>query len=563
MAGQNPGDVEYGMFWHFGTNNPGDVEYGLFWFIGEEEAPPPPPFERVGKEVLNVKIPRDKYWITDYPNLNPNADGQIIPDLFGEKKNITPVCIDTVALKYKIANCDIRAIFSIDKIRDGVRVLVSGVDYELDLPNGEFTIKGTPKLQPNTTYYYVLEGDWVINGTDRIQFYGWNNAYADGNAFEIDGGGVWTPITNDMTFVVYGKNTIDGEEEEKVWFTEGASYAPVKLRDHADRTKIAMSFKTPNDGQSFYVTKIIGGGNKNAGFPGGTVYMTLYSDQGITQVGLKSNAHTHFTEANNNIRFNFPQRGNISELLVDAKGYVNVDTSLMNNGSDILKYILNYRIGVSDSALDLAAFASYKTARTQPLSIYMDSEIMFNQFIETLEATHFFKFMPTLESKFAPLYYVAGEPGGTPHLQKEDFLPGFSCSRLLESVKQKYQILYGRNPTTNEYLTREVESDIAKFFYRNEETLQVSTYLKDAADAVGLANSYKALLEYPGRWAHFPARNYGLDQIPTEKVKITRARGDNSGGSFDAVLFRIMKLNKAISDGVMTFDTQLDTQTYE
>lgn len=36
MAGQNPGDVEYGTFWHFGANSPGDAEYGTFWHIGGE-----------------------------------------------------------------------------------------------------------------------------------------------------------------------------------------------------------------------------------------------------------------------------------------------------------------------------------------------------------------------------------------------------------------------------------------------------------------------------------------------------------------------------------------------
>ena len=507
-------------------------------------------------------IPRHKYWIADYPNLDPNADGRIIPDFFGQKTNITPVCVDMTTLRYKLANCDIRAIFSIDEIRAGINVLVPGVDYTSDLPNGEFTIKGTPKLQPNTTYYFVLEGDWAINGTDRIQFYGWNNAYPDGNAFEIDGGGVWTPLTNDIIFVIFGKNSMAGTEETKVSFTTDATYAPVKLRDHVDRTKIAMSFKTPDDGQSFYITKIIPGGNRNAGFPGGTVYMTIYSDQGITQVGIKSNPHTHFSEANNNIRFNFMQRGDISEILVDAKGYVNADTTLMDNGADILQFIVNNRLNMADSTLDLAAFAAFKAAHTEPIAIYMDRETQFNQFIEKLEATQLFKFLPGLDGKHAPIYYAAGEPGGTPHLQEEDFLPGFSCERRLSSVKQKFQVLYGRNPKTNEYLIKEVESDIAKFFYRNEETLRISTYLKDPVDATALLNSYKALLEYPERWAHFPVRNYGLNQIPSEKVKITRARGDNSGGSFDAVLFRIMKLQKAISDGIVTFDTQLDSQTY-
>ena len=34
MAAQNPGDCEYGNFWHVGTNNPADCEYGNFWHIG-------------------------------------------------------------------------------------------------------------------------------------------------------------------------------------------------------------------------------------------------------------------------------------------------------------------------------------------------------------------------------------------------------------------------------------------------------------------------------------------------------------------------------------------------
>lgn len=521
--------------------------------------------------MINIMIPRDKYWkdAGHYPNLDSKANGRIIPDLFGEKTNITPVCVDTTTLRYKIANCDIRAIFSIDEVRANNRVLTVIDDYTENLADGEITLKGTPKLEPNTSYYFAIEGDWVINGADWVQFYGWDAAYADGNAYEIDGGDVWSALTEDLTFVIYGKNTIGSTEEQKVWFQYDTTFAPVKLMDHADRTKIAMKFKTVNDGQSFFVTKIIVGGKKNAAFPAGKeMYMTLYSDLGITQVGIKSTARScdFVATTNNNIRFSFPQIEAISEILVDAKGYVDDGlVNLMDNGSDILKFIINHRLNMADATLDLAAFAAFKVAHAEPIAIYMDREIQFNQFLEKLEATLLFKFLPKLrpplDGKHAPIHYVAA-PGEAPHIQEEDFLPGFSCERRLSSVKQKFQVLYGRDPTTNEYLVKEVESDIAKFFYRNEETLRISTYLKDAADATNLLNSYKALLEYPERWAHFPVRNYGLDQIPTEKAKLTRARGDNTGGSFAAVLFRIMRLEKAISDGVVTFDAQLDSQTY-
>lgn len=34
MAGQNPGNCEYGSFWHVGENNPADFEFGYFVHIG-------------------------------------------------------------------------------------------------------------------------------------------------------------------------------------------------------------------------------------------------------------------------------------------------------------------------------------------------------------------------------------------------------------------------------------------------------------------------------------------------------------------------------------------------
>jgi hypothetical protein len=39
MPAQNPGDCEYGNFWHAGDNNPGDCEWGVFWHIGGAAAP--------------------------------------------------------------------------------------------------------------------------------------------------------------------------------------------------------------------------------------------------------------------------------------------------------------------------------------------------------------------------------------------------------------------------------------------------------------------------------------------------------------------------------------------
>ena len=108
--GKDIGDFEYGRIPYAGDYL-GDFEFGRIPAIGygyRSDFVPPE-----GAEVINLIIPRKRYNKTDYPNLEDRADGMVIPDIYGEVHNITPVCVDTSALTYKIAN---REITSIDEV---------------------------------------------------------------------------------------------------------------------------------------------------------------------------------------------------------------------------------------------------------------------------------------------------------------------------------------------------------------------------------------------------------------------------------------------------------------
>lgn len=515
--------------------------------------------------MLDIKIPKFKYNKTDYPNLEDRAVDMIIPERYGVKTNITPVLIDTTTLTYKLARREIKAI---DAIVIPTASLVLGVDYTEDLPTAQFTLKGTPYLAPNTTYYLVFEGDWVINGADWLEFYGFDNAYADGNAYEITDGGVWNALITDITFRLFGKETLNGAEsmmlEQEA--RPGDGWQEVKLRDHVDRTKIAMRFKTLDNGVSFFVTKIYPRILKTVGFPDGkTRRITIYSDEGVTAMGIPTNLETcdYIGTNNNTIPYFFPEREapDPTELLVDIQGYKDGDGNLMENGSDILDDILLNVAGIPSSYLNAAAFAALKAARTQALNPQLDSEITVGNFIEKLERGQLFKFMPTLAGDFAPVVYAAGEPAGTPHLRDEDFIT-FKSWRDLGSVKRRYLIGYDQDATNQIYQEEEAISTIAEYIYQNKETLKVETYLKDLADAAQLATDYKGLLEYPQREIEFTVKAYLFDKIPTDKVKITRVRGDNANGVFNAVLFRIFKLVKQQETGTVICRAVLDTQTY-
>lgn len=591
--------------------------------------------------MLNTRIPIEKYSLTPYPYLAPDAENRVIPDLFGEKHNIVPVCIDTTTLTYKIANAKNdsvidKGIEAIDKVTVDGEELVEGIGYTINLGNAELTLTGTAKLAANTKYNFVIEGDYAISAVDYISTRKLTTpTYAGGIAKLVDNDGNWTDLAEDILFRLYGKDTLESGETIRTESIPPARY--FELRDEVAHTKLAQSFTTPA-GEAFYVSRVwivI----RRYGTPSGNMWITIYSDDvaiaafsdysgtvagtvkittgaahgfstddtvligdttnyngsytmtridatnfyithawdgddatGIVkqQIGEKSDNLAVDAMKSTGLRgrsFFFPQHGadsgadDVSEVLVDAKGYINSDDLYMVKGADILEFVLKHRLNVADANINAAAFTDFAAARTQPLSIYLDSEGRFGSFVGKLEASLLFKFAHNLAREIAPVYYVAGEAGAS-HLRDED-LSNFTSERIL-NVKQKIQVLYNRNPLLNEFLIKETESDIAEFIYKNEETLQVETFLFAAADALALAVYYSELYEKPRHWIRFTTSSAGWDLIPAEnKVKITRTRGDYINGTFDGVLFRIMKITKSISASAVTIRALLDTQTYE
>lgn len=97
-----------------------------------------------------ISIPPDHYDETTYPNIDPDSVGVPIPILFGEKHNISPVCIDTVNHKYKISathfngGADVFELESIDAVYlKGIGLSVT-THYTADLHNGEITLTFDP-----------------------------------------------------------------------------------------------------------------------------------------------------------------------------------------------------------------------------------------------------------------------------------------------------------------------------------------------------------------------------------------------------------------------------------
>jgi len=525
--------------------------------------------------MFKINIPRKKYWVSDYANLENGAEGAVIPLAWGDIHEITPVCIDTAAGKWKLM---LREIKAIDAVRADKDSLVSGADFTPDLVNAEFTLPMTPFLAPNTTYYFVIEADYAIDGVNYIGFSQANDFYADGQRFNINGAGVWDGTTGkDLFFEVFGKASMDSAEYKAV---ENWSYPTwpgdwnrgAYLKQAAANTRIAQSFKTGSEG--FYITKIRLNYWKY-GAPTGNIMLSILSAYNPAEVQLGSKSQATAISAEEDMRPAWKQRAEVSELRVDIEGRKTGGGSSMTNVADILEDVLTSTredggLEIPAGDLDAAAFAALKLARTELLAIYLNSEITFGEFVAKLEAGQLFKFLVGLDGKYTVKYYASGEPTGTPHLRDEDFI-SFKMSRDWQSVVQKVQVKFGQNPSTQEWQVREESSNIALWLYKKENTLVVETYHSVAANATQLAKDYlgtdlsstrRQHLQYPPRYLEAEVSSaYGLDQIPADKIKVTRARADYTGGSMSAVLFRILSLEKR-ANGTCKIFAVLDSQTY-
>jgi len=538
--------------------------------------------------MLNIKLPKTRYkWAAgvapNYPNLEERADGAPIPIAYGDLHDVIPVCIDTVDHVYKIAD---RAIHSIDEVRTDTETLDPG-DYTPDLAVAEFTLdKETPFLESGTTYYFVLDADCPVDPAKHLHLKRYDAAvcgYGDGSIWTFDSGtNTWTADgAHDLRFWVWGRETLDGPETIQVNNSRGIwPNETQEFKDTVATAQLGQSFKT--GATAFYCTRIQvwyikapSGGVWTAGH----IRVSIASALGppLVQIGSSSLDASADNYADPLL---FPLRGDVSSnLLCDIEGTKKtigaappaVGATIID-GANFLEDMVVNQLGKSLSILNAAALANFKAKRQQEIAVYIDRDMTFEEIVGKLEASLLFKLVPLHNETYAPTVYEDDDSTSPirPHFFDEHFL-SFSMRHDFSAIKNIIKIKYNENPNNNEFKVSEAHSDIAKFVYGMEETLEVETYLSaylsggvsDGTDADDLAESYLSMYETPPLEITFEVRGYGLDLIPgRDKVRITRTRAAYAGGSINGILFRIIKITKKPATASTEIVAVLDTQTY-
>jgi hypothetical protein len=521
--------------------------------------------------MMKSTIPNTRFTAAVYPNLDPAAEGMVIPAPYGVIRNIRPICIDLTTGKWKLAD---RAIHAITEVREAGIVLVAGVEYTTDLALAEFTIGTTTVLLGNTTYFFVLESDYAEDDTNYIGFAQQTDGslYPDGTCYFISAAGAWSDQSTDIQFRIYGKDTIDGPESVLVdnWVWGPGWNAQAYLRKDAGgaQRRLAQSFLTPAGGP-WYLSRVqVEGHEVGTVDPARTTKMAILSDDSPeTQSGAKSYRMENYGPTDNAY---FPQRAAAADLTVDIEG-IEIGGVALDQLADIYQDVYVNILGGTLAKLNAADLVDIAGARTEVLAINLASEIDMEAFNKTLEAGQLWKFIPQLDGTFGFKYAATGTPAGTPTYYDPHFR-NFKMFRSWESICQRVKIKYAKDGGDDQWLVAEEASFIALYFYQCQALLEVETYLTDAADATALAKDYLGTAAGAGRrqYLHSPAimAEFDLDAgngwslIPMDKVILNRTRGMSATGSLSSTLFRVLSVSKKAGDGSVHVKAILDSQTY-
>ena len=536
--------------------------------------------------MLNTIIPKSRYWIDPtYPNLEAGADGRVIPRLYGTKENITPTCTNTVTGEFTVASHGLQ---SVAAVYGGDELLTVDIDYEHVAGSAVITLHNTPLLTSHGIYYLSIEGI-DIDPANHLNFYAEPTPVDGGfeqvldEYYTINNAGAWAPSGEgrSVCLAMHFRHNLSDSDSPVPWIEfqpMGLPTAADVIGNIADRTRIGQRFRAPGIfGLPSYLTAIRVHFLK-VGNPTGAVRIRIFSAIAPeVQVGSGSRLlwcswgggddGSVFGSTDPNEFFG-PADGSwgireagSTQVRVTATGrFTGAHPGVaVTNIADVIEDIMTDEMGVPAGALNAAAFAALAAEKTEEVSLYMDTEATFQQYLEVAEAGQRWRLIPDLLREFSPQWFDPAPPASPLHLRDEDFIT-FRMFHDLDAVRHIVRMRYDHAPGGGEFEIVEAESDHALFFYRSEATMELDAYLKTQAEVQAIADEYSGILERPPVMAVFEVWGHGYNLLPMDRVRLTRRRAMFTGGALDGELFRIMRIHKRISSRTTEFLAVLDSQ---
>lgn len=257
-------------------------------------------------------------------------------------------------------------------------------------------------------------------------------------------------------------------------------------------------------------------------------------------------------------------------LRVDARGfkdtgtgtYTGVGSALIEKGSDIARFIALRYLRQAPENVDLPTFAQARTQAPEPMAIYLKEVLSSQVIFDRLEFSNVANLIVDGAGTIFYKVYLAEVPAGILELEDRDLM-SFEVKLSTSDVFRSVQIRYSQDPTTQDFLVREVTNQTVPVRFGRENPRPIETFLSGGGsisrlapqnDASRLASRYLALAESPVRRPRFAVKGRAMALEVGDKVRLTRRRGVGPSGVLIGVVFRVISLRKNPLGGLVEIE---------
>jgi len=228
-----------------------------------------------------------------------------------------------------------------------------------------------------------------------------------------------------------------------------------------------------------------------------------------------------------------------------------LDGTYSENVADILYDILVTYGGVDPDKIDRASFLDLRGARSQKHHLWLGVSEPALEAVRTLQMSALFHLVPLRNGRLGAFRYTEGVDSDTPVLESQE-IDGFGLEYDTSSAYSKVKINYGLLPSENHYESIETSDEAVTWRHHTENTLDITSSLRLAAEASELANYYIGVVKSPMKLVSGTVPSTLFLSYPGSKVIISKQRSLPDGTIFNVLTsepYRILDLKKKMSNG--------------
>ncbi|MCK4814733.1 hypothetical protein KA005_03100, partial [bacterium] len=237
------------------------------------------------------------------------------------------------------------------------------------------------------------------------------------------------------------------------------------------------------------------------------------------------------------------QKGDI--IKVSCKGFVNSADEVIDNGAEVFKYLMNNYKGIQDSELNLDSIYATKYAKTNVLSVPIESEPSFDEIVRTIE--HSMEAY-TFQDEFGRLGIKPQQTVAASNIKYiiSKHIFGHFQEKGRGTLFWKVNVYYNKDYDDNWEVKTATKNEI-NWQYGVTEELPVDTYFSSSSHAADLAASILNLLNKERIEDELSMLLF--DVMAGDLIKFSRVRFYDSDGTASEINLRVIRISKSPARG--------------